>query len=263
MELNNNKLIDSVDSGVSLDMTTAPTKQKLTVCRFFITKLEAREGFAKSDYTIDLIIEKHGLYDLVSTVFEILHHENLTDDRLTSHLWGIDFDGLRYKYGWRDSRFLGDSIKDWNRPPNKTDIDHGERRIFASLANPLKDGQKGRFSGESAEFNVVVECASVETIEDDAIDIQIAHPFYREQTKSSLPSYPKFVKIETKVSGAVMNDWIDRDTMVRCDQLRLAWSDYFHSENDWALDDRTARYITSLLNPCHPVGNRKKRDMHS
>ena len=142
------------------DITEAeapPTKNNdgnkhLTVCRFLIQNIQGGRGYATSDYHIDLIKERHGLYDLVSTVYDILQRESLTSDRITSHLWDVTFAGKRYHNGWRRQQFPGEGA--WDRPAKDNEVDEGERRILSSLVNHLERGQKGVFSGQSVKVSV-------------------------------------------------------------------------------------------------------------
>ena len=46
---------------------------------------------------------------------------------------------------------------EWTRPASETDIDEGEPRLFSGLNTPLEKGQKGKFGGESASFEYVLE----------------------------------------------------------------------------------------------------------
>ena len=134
-----------------------PTKnndgnKQLTVCRFLVKHIQGGRGYATSDYHIDLIKERHGLYDLVSTVYDILQRESLTSDRITSHLWDVTFAGKRYHNGWRRQQFPGEGA--WDRPAKDNEVDEGERRILSALVNHLERGQKGVFSGQSVKVSV-------------------------------------------------------------------------------------------------------------
>lgn len=90
------------------------------MCRFLVRNIQGGLGYASADYRIELIKERHGLYDLVSSVFDILLREGLTHDSITSHLWKIQFAKRVYRNGWRHCRISDFS---YDRPANDTDID--------------------------------------------------------------------------------------------------------------------------------------------
>jgi len=115
-----------------------------TVCRFLVKDLHAKNGYADSDFYVDLVVEKHTLYDLVSIVFGILHANKLTDDGIDSHLWSLNLGETKFSEPWC-------------------------RRVLNSIATSLSDGQQGGFEGESASFGVVVEKSVLEEIEASTI----------------------------------------------------------------------------------------------
>ena len=58
--------------GVASSSTTKTTNGTTsTICRFLITDLNSSRGYAKTNYRIDFIKDKHGLYDLVSVIFDM------------------------------------------------------------------------------------------------------------------------------------------------------------------------------------------------
>ena len=224
---------------------TKSNNEQLTVSRFLVQNLQAGRGFTTTDYSIDFIKEKHGLYDLVSVVFDILQQEKLTCDRVTSHLWNIELAGTTFKNGWRHVNFTKGT---YDRPANSTDVDEGEPRIFASLATPLEKGQKGQCSGESANFDVIVEDVPVEMVDENGIVVKIASPWEDivegktgNGDEASSPLYPKITKVESNtISSSVDDDWIEsEDVKTQCLQLRHAWSSYLQGENSWKRDRRT------------------------
>jgi|AntRauTorckE5430_2_1112549.scaffolds.fasta_scaffold03764_3 hypothetical protein len=206
-----------------------------TVTRFLIQHLHARRGYATTDYYIDLINEKHGLYDLVSTVYDTLRKENLTDDNINSHLWNVHFAGIRYKNGWRHCNIF-DGMS-YDRPAGKYDIDEGERRIFSSLATPLEKGQRGVCKGESASFDILVQSTSL--TEDQEKD-----PKDEKKEEASLQLTP----IVLTLSGFVEDDWISAAKKTECVTLQHSWDHYFRGENTWKKDRRTRNFI-----PCKPL----------
>lgn len=69
----------SLSSSITTD-TTVPAavsneQDEITdekVCRFLITNLQGGRGYAKTDYRIDLLQSRHGLYDIAVAVFDII-----------------------------------------------------------------------------------------------------------------------------------------------------------------------------------------------
>lgn len=204
--------------------TRAP---KLSICRFLVTDLQAGGGYAKNNYRIDLDKSKHGhgLYDIVSLIYDTLQKENLTHDAIYSHLWNLQFSGTKYRNGWR--RQMAPDSDEYDRPPNKSDLDLGERRLLNSLEKPLENGQRGCCSGESARFEFVVENADME--------VEV------EPTNSSV--YPRITAVPIPLSTQVEDDWITSDEQSRSVQLNEAWISYMRGENSWKRDRRTGDWI--------------------
>lgn len=225
----------------------------LTVTRFLIQNLEGGRGFANTDYHIDLIYEIHGLYDLVSVVYDLLLKEKLTYDRVTSHLWNISFAGVTYRNGWRRYCPYGN---EFDRPANETDIDEGEPRMLSVLPTTLEKGQKGVCSGESAKFDIVVECTSLEKLDEKKISVNIASPWpltdaeeEEKKKKSSLrPQYPKVNPVALHISASIEDDWITNSEKARCITIGSAWDKYYTTESSWKRDRRTGAWLKSK--PC-------------
>ena len=203
------------------------------VCRFLITNLQGGYGYANNDYHIDLIQSKHGLYEIVEIVFRILAKEGLTTDSIYSHLWNISFNKKMYKNGWRYQ------IGIWNRPPKDTDIDEGEPRLFSGLETPLQEGQKGKFGGESASFQYVLESMT---------DVSPA------SKDSQAVTYPHVVKIANTISFQVEDDWVTPSQKLQCNKLRKTWVKFYSGNNSWkqVRDDHTRRAFIRGK-PCAPV----------
>jgi len=186
------------------------------VCRFLITNLQGKRGYAKNDFRIDLLQSKHGLYDIAETVFDIMHKEKLTNDMIYSHLWDMSFNTKVYKNGWRRQKFP--SSDEWDRPADKHDIDEGERRLFSDLEVPLQKGQKGKFGGESASFDFVLESIT---------DMTAATKDKQEVT------YPHVSKIPSQISTKVEDDWLTPSQKSQCNTLREKWTKFYKGNNSW------------------------------
>ena len=197
-------------------------EQDEKVCRFLITFLQGENGYAKTDYRIDLLLSKHGLYDIAAVVFDIMHKEKLTTDSINKHLWDMNFDNKTYKNGWRDQKWPLSS-GEWNRPAKDTDVDEGERRLFSGLNSPLKKGQKGRFGAhgvwgrQSVSFDFVVESIT-----------DVSPPL-----NSSVTYYPHVSKVANTISCKVEDDWLTPSQKLQCNQLRATWRKFYNGYNRW------------------------------
>ena len=200
---------------------------KLTICRFLIQNLKGEgldpedntSGFAKCDYYIDLIKERHGLYDLISEIHDILHRENLSDRSINSSYWSVKFAGTTYHNGVRRYDHLAG---EYDRPPNGTDIDDGELRILASLTKPVAKGDAGRFMGKAAVgFSFLVEDAAFDAI--DASD-------------ENLKLYRKVTQVKAKHSSFAELDWISTGEITRCADLRASWKTLLQVDKYWRPD---------------------------
>ncbi len=186
------------------------------VCRFVITNLQGGKGYAKNDYRIDLLQSKHGLYDIAKTVFDIMDKEKLTTDYIYSHLWNMTFNKKVYKNGWR--RQIMPESDEWDRPASGTDIDQGEPRLFSGLDAPLENDQKGKFSGESASFDFVLE--------------SIADMPAASKDKPAV-TYPHVSKVANKISTKVEDDWLTPSQKSQCIKLSDTWRKFYSGNNSW------------------------------
>ena len=184
------------------------------VCRFLISNLQGGRGYAKTDYHIDLLQSRHGLYDIAVAVFDIMHKEKLTTDSIYSHLWDMTFNKKTYSNGWRRQHPISD---EWDRPATDEDVDTGEPRLFSGLNNPLEKGQKGRFGGESASFDFVLE-----SITDDS-------SFH----SSAEVTYPHVSKVGNTISCKVEDDWITPSQKSQCNQMSTTWKNFYSGNNSW------------------------------
>mmetsp|Transcript_21444 Transcript_21444/g.35500 ORF Transcript_21444/g.35500 Transcript_21444/m.35500 type:complete len:386 (-) Transcript_21444:80-1237(-) len=187
-----------------------------TVCRFLIQNIQARSEHAKSNYHVDLLVSQHGLFDIVLQVWEILMNESLTQDLYTSHLWSLQFNKVRYSYGWR--RCSGATVK------NHLD----EESII-----PLKDlnvstGQKGHFNGESASFDFVL------------VDADYKHP------AAAVDEYPKTTALAASFTSDLSNDWIHSNAGLEQAALefRKNYKEYIQGDqNEWRHDRQTYEFV--------------------
>lgn len=196
------------------------------VCRFLITNLQGKRGYAKNDYRIDLLHSKHGLYNIAETVFDIMDKEKLTTDFIYSHLWNMTFSKNVYKNGWRRQRRPGSD--EWNRPATITDIDEGEPRLFSGLDVPLEKGQKGKFSGESASFDYVLE---------SIVDMSAA-------SDKAAVAYPHVSKVANKISAKLEDDWLTPSRKSQCNKHRDMWRKFYSGKNSWKQLQRGDRAFT-------------------
>jgi hypothetical protein len=184
------------------------------VCRFLITNLQGGNGYAKTDYRIDLLQSRHGLYDIAVAVFDIMHKEKLTTDSIYSHLWDMSFNNKTYSNGWRRQHPISD---EWDRPATDEDVDEGEPRLFSGLNKPLEKGQKGRFGGESASFEFVLESIT-----------DMSPPL-----NSSAVTYPNCSKVANVISSKVEDDWLTPSQKSQCNQLMTTWKNFYSGNNSW------------------------------
>eukprot|EP00956_Cyclotella_meneghiniana_P000062 scaffold127_cov37-Cyclotella_meneghiniana.AAC.1 len=197
------------------------TKNNDKVCRFLISKLQGGKGYANNDFRIDFLQSKHGLYDIAETAFRLAQKEKLTNDQIYSHLWQLSFNGKVYRNGWRRPKYPDSD--EWSRPANESDIDAGEPRLFSSLETPLKESQKGKFGGESASFEFVLE---------SIMDATSAGPLK--------VKYPHVRKVESQISTKVEDDWLTPSQKMDCDQLRDKWVNFYNGNNGWKRVKRCA-----------------------
>ncbi len=200
------------------------------VCRFLITNLQGKRGYAKNDYRIDLLQSKHGLYNIAETVFDIMDKEKLTDDFIYSHLWDMTFNKKVYKNGWR--RQMRPGSDEWDRPAKVTDIDEGEPRLFSGLDAPLEKGHKGKFSGESASFDYVLE---------SIVDMSAAAS---KDKQPAVTSYPHVSKVANKISTKLEDDWLTPSQKSQCNKLAESWLKFYSGNNSWKRARRGDRAFT-------------------
>lgn len=193
--------------------------EEYTVCRFEVQNLKARGNHANNDYSVSMLVGKHGLFDLVLKVFEILHDGNLTEDEYYDHLWSINFNGHTYYYGWRG--FRGSAVDDGLVPTPTSHIDGREIRPLHDLG--LEEGQMGDFMGESAYFEFVVK--EIGGVPEQGVQ------------------YPVYSAIPPLFSSLLSDDWISDDQITECLDARDDWQDYY---NGWD-------YATTVDGHyCHP-----------
>lgn len=206
--------IETNDQQASMDSLAAD--EPLVVCRFFVKDLKGGGGYAKSDYYIDLVVGKHSLYDLVQNIFDVLSEERVTTDDVVAHLWHFDLADTKYANGWRGCTF------GWNG----NHLDECEPRPLNGLEQALANGQKGKFNGESAAFDVLVENTRLQEI-----------------NASQLKSYPLVTPVATAVTTDIEDDWIREGSKDECSQLRSAWEHYYAGMNVWKRDGDTEGFI--------------------
>jgi hypothetical protein len=192
-----------------------------TVCRFLIKNLQGGEGHAKAEYRIDLVTSTHGLLDIVLKVFEVLQKERLTTDIYSSHLWSLTLAGTKFENGWRMLHHSGPG-PGWKM----NHLDEEDIRLLKDLAKPLSEGQKGRFSGASVKFDIVVEKAFVASID-----------------PTKVKAYPKLTAVEHHVSSKLDADWLSNQQQEDCALKRAAWADYYQGDNVWKRDRRTREMV--------------------
>jgi len=178
-------------------------EKKLKICRFLVQNIQGKGGNTPSDYIIDLSASHHGLFHLVLSVFRILREHSLTEDCYYSHLWSFQFDGSTFQYGWRDHS--SNSIHH---------LDEKDVRILADLKEPLKEGQKGIFSGESAKFNIVLK--KIHT-KDNAFS----------------ESFPKVMPVCNNFSANLLDDFMNDQLKSCAIKLRDEFAAYFNGNNEW------------------------------
>ena len=254
--------LESLTHIVESEATAPPTNgaksnDKLTVSRFLIQNIQGGRGYATADYSIEFIREKHGLYDLVSAVFGIMWKEKLTQDDIYSHLWNVTFEGTTCSVL---ACFANPVEGTYDRSPTSGDIDEGESRIFSSLAVPLAKGQKGSFSGSSANFDFVVDDAAVGEVDESDIVVTLYSPWGGVQKSEddkdkekkddknasslTMTNYPKCKKVASQLSGSMDSDWIaSTETKTKCLRLSNAWFEFFQGLNSWKRDRRTLGWL--------------------
>ncbi len=145
-----------------------------------------------------------------------MHKENLTTDFIYSHLWDITFNNKTYSNGWRHQKWpLGSG--EWDRPATDDDVDEGERRLLSGFNSPLEKGQKGRFGGESASFEFVLE------------SITDASP----PLNASAVTYPNVSKVANVISSKAEDDWLTPSQKSQCNQLMATWRNFYSGNNSW------------------------------
>jgi hypothetical protein len=197
------------------------TSSSLKVCKVMVQNLRGGKGDANTDYMVNLLIGKHGLFDLVCKVFEIMKESKLTRDNCGSHLWSVVFHGTKYDNGWRTSL-------DGYCPGGPM------RHVDEHDVRPLKDlkiqvGQKGTWSGESGSFHFVVT----------EID----------GTPEAGVEYPQHSAIKLTCSSALTDDWITASQKAACIQAREAWVAYYKGSSNSSKRDRS----TGQVVPCKPL----------
>ena len=155
---------------------------------------------------MDLLVDEHGLFDLVQKVFDVLRStEKITTDNCESHLWSLTFHRVKYDNGWRghEQHYLEEERRTLHH------IDSQEPRLLADLLDDLAPGQTGRFSGESASFDIVV------------VDSNLVQQEHDDPAAAGTPaSYPRATALALVWSGALEDDWI---TTMTDDDDDLSW----------------------------------------
>lgn len=200
------------------------------VCELVIQNLKAARGHAKTNYTVSMLVGKHGLFDLVVKVFHILQEEKLTYDQYYSHLWSVVFDGKRYHNGWR-GRGIPEGPQDH--------VDDEDTRLLHTLG--LKVGQKGKFEGESASFDFVVKKISGVPAKD--------------------VEYPKYSAIQTSFGSALSDDWISDDQKTECLQARDKWEAYYSGNNASKRDRRSRTFEIVACKPEAPQWDNQELEL--
>lgn len=195
------------------------SNENYKVCEILIQNLEGGRGYADNNYKLSFLVGKHGLFDLVLKVFEIMHKEQLTGDDYYSHLWSITFDDKKYRYGWRDY-----PSKSKNRDTDH--IDAQDIRPFRNL--DLKVGRTGRFRGESAHFNFIVKKIN--------------------GSPEKNAEYPMHFAIPMSFSSDLSDDWITESEKAACLQAKDDWRDYFSGEENSSKFDDDFEVV-----PCRPL----------
>lgn len=254
----------SCSNAITATTTKPKLPETLTVVRFLISNLQGGLKHAPSDYHVDLILELHGLYDLVSTVYSIARSAKCTTDSVNSHLWDVTFNGKRYRNGWRHCRH---DTNDWNRPADETDVDLGERRLLSGLS--VKTGQEGRKSGESLVFDLkVIDLSETVKSGDVLVKIPSSSVFSGKEFDvcgggkkgdDGFCAYPKVAKVILSISGNLSEDWIDHDAKAQSLRLRGAWSRYNEGLNGWKRDRREGGWIPSK--PISPAWGKDEREI--
>jgi hypothetical protein len=211
-----------------------------------------------------MILEVHGLYDLVSAVYDIAHSQKCTHDSINAHLWDIEFNNKVYCNGWRHCNFNGE----WDQPACEKDVDFGERRMLSELS--VRKGQGGRKSGSSLSFDLVVIDVS-ETVLSKNVLVKIPQSLLvsgksfdlcgggKEGDKNA--TYPKVAIVPCDITGNLSEDWIGSDTKSQSLQLRDAWRRYNGGLNGWKFDYglRPADWIPSK--PLSPPWSLEEREI--
>jgi hypothetical protein len=180
---------------------------------------------------------KHGLYDIVETVFDIMENEKLTHDKIYSHLWELSFNKKVYKNGWR--RQTSPSSDEWDRPAGEHDIDEGEPRLFGGLEASLEKGQKGKFGGESASFDFALESITDMTTAAAKKDVTI--------------TYPHVSKVPSQISTKVEDDWLTLSQKSQCNELHDKWTKFYSGNNGWKRVKRCEDRSFTRAKPSPPV----------
>jgi len=223
---------DAVVPAAVSNEDAADNSNNTKVCRFLISNLQGGRGYAKNDFRIDLLQSKHGLYDIAETVFDIMDKEKLTNDMIYSHLWDMTFNKKVYKNGWR-RQTMPDS-GEWTQPASETDIDEGEPRLFSGLNTPLEKGQKGKFGGESASFEYVLESIT---------DMSAAQ---KDKT------YPHVSKVANQISTKVEDDWLTPSQKSQCIKLQEMWGKFYSGNNSWKRAKRSPDRAFTRAKPSAP-----------
>jgi hypothetical protein len=236
----NNQLTSSRNNAADSSSTkpsASSSDESTVVCRFRISQLQGSgsNAYAKNDYFVDLDTSQHGLFDLVTSVFIILQQrEKLTYDEVYSHLWYMEFNNIKYAYGWRTTN--GTSSGGYGSGSNL--LDEQEPRLLNALPFLLEKGQKGSFQGQSASFDMVVEDDDLETLLDAA---------------QAATSYPKITAIPNTMSSKLESDFIPSDDQTKqdCHSLAQKWLAYYQGNNEWRLDSGTRDWV--LRQPICPT----------
>jgi hypothetical protein len=231
----------------------APQKlpERITPIQFLISNLRGGKGYSSTNHHITLILELHGIYDLVSTVYDIARSERLTSDSINSHLWNVSFNSVTYANGWRREDYR---TGDWDREANERDIDLGERRIFSNL--DVRKGMEGQKSGESLTFNFeVVRVEDENTVASNDVLVKIPQSIFVSEDRFHTcgggkkgdvnVTYPKISKIALNLSGNLCEDWIGNDVKAQSSRLRDAWARYNSGMNSWTRDRRNGGWKAS------------------
>lgn len=193
------------------------SSSKIKVCRLRIHDVESKGKYGK-DCFLSLLVEQHGLYDLVEAMFQNQLHELSGGDSINSHLWKVKLGANAY-----DSDLLlpefGSVVCNEDNP-----------RLLQTFH--LKKGLKGSFRGESGKFKFFVDDVS-------------------ESVEPGL--YPKYQVIETlAITANVDSSYISNEEKEQALIRRKEYHDFYNGMNDWKRD-RDLAECKEVYIPAKPV----------